>query len=89
MASSTGIVVTAGVMSFTDLVLTGYQPDQGIRITVATVLAALVSSGLDRVIPGLGTGLGVVLLAGVILTSGPRIVDHLSGPAKTGFGSKP
>ena len=79
MASSTGIVVTAGVLSLGDLILsdTGWQPDQGLRISVATVLAALVSSGLDRVIPGLGTGLGVVLLAGVILTSGPRIVDHL------------
>lgn len=89
MASSTGIVVTAGVLSIGDLVLTGYEPIQCVRISVATVLAALVSSGLDRVIPGLGTGLGVVLLAGVILTSGPRIVDHLAGPAKQGFGSKP
>lgn len=89
MASSTGIVVTAGVLSLTDLVLESWKPDQGIRISVATVIAALVSSGLDRVIPGLGTGLGVVLLAGVILTSGPRIVDHLAGPAKQGFGSKP
>lgn len=89
MASSTGIVVTAGALSLTDLILSGWQPDQGIRLSVATVLAALISSGLDRVIPGLGTGLGVVLLAGVILTSGPRIVDHLTGPAKQGFGSKP
>lgn len=89
MASSTGIVVTAGALSLTDLILSGWQPDQGIRLSVATVLAALVSSGLDRVVPGLGTGLGVVLLAGVILTSGPRIVDHLTGPAKQGFGSKP
>jgi hypothetical protein len=88
MASSTGIVVSAGALSLTDLVLSGWDPAQGIRLSVATVLAALVSSGLDRVIPGLGTGLGVVLLAGVILTSGPRIVDHLAGPAKQGLGSK-
>lgn len=78
MASSTGIVVTAGALSLTDLALTGWKPGPGLRISVATVLAALISSGLDRVIPGLGTGLGVVLLAGVLLTSGPRIVDHLS-----------
>lgn len=77
MASSTGLVVTAGALSLTDLILDGWKPDQGIRITVGTVLAALVSSGLDRTIPGLGTGLGVVLLAGVVLTSGPRIAKQL------------
>jgi hypothetical protein len=89
MASSTGIVVSAGALSLGDLVLTGWKPDQGIRISVATVLAALCSAGLDRLIPGLGTGVAAVLLAGVILTSGPRIVEKLAGPAKQGFGSKP
>jgi len=88
VASSTGIVVTAGVLSLTDLVLSGYNPTDGVRISVATVLAALVSSGLDRVIPGLGTGLGCVLLAGVLFTSGPRIVDNLT-PHTSGLGSKP
>lgn len=80
MASSTGIVVTAGALSLADLVLTGWDAKQGVRLSVATVLAALISSGLDRVIPGLGTGIGVVLLAGVVLTSGPRIVNHLNKP---------
>lgn len=80
MASSTGIVVSAGALSLADLVLEGWKPDQGVPIAVATVLAALISSGLDRIIPGLGTGLGVILLAGVILTSGPRIVAHLNKP---------
>lgn len=87
MASSTGIVVTAGALSLADLVLTGWEPTSGLRITVATVIAALVSSGLDRLAPGLGTGLGAVLLAGVILTSGPRIVDKMT-PHTTGLGSK-
>lgn len=76
--ASTGIVVTAGALSFGDLILTGYHADAGVRIAVATVLAAFVSAGLDKVIPGLGTGLGAVLLAGVILTSGPRIVQKLA-----------
>jgi hypothetical protein len=76
--ASTGIVVTAGAMSFGDLVLSGYKADSGVRIAVATVLAAFVSAGLDKVIPGLGTGLAAVLLAGVILTSGPRIVSKLA-----------
>lgn len=84
-SSSTGIVVTAGALSLTDLILSGWNAQQGVRITVATVLAALVSAGLDRLIPGLGTGLGAVLLAGVLLTSGPRIASKIS-PA-TGVGN--
>lgn len=84
MASSTGIVVSAGALSLTDLILTGWDPLAGVRISVATVLAAFVSSGLDRLAPGLGTGLGAVLLAGVILTSGPRIASKI-GPI-TGIG---
>lgn len=75
--ASTGIVLTSGAFSFGDLVLTGYNAKSGIRITVATVLAAYVSVGLNKVIPGLGTGLAAVLLAGVVLTSGPRIVQKL------------
>lgn len=75
--ASTGIVVTAGALSFGDLVLSGYDAKSGVRIAVATVLAAFVSVGLDKVIPGLGTGLGAVLLTGVLLTSGPRIVQKL------------
>lgn len=75
--ASTGIVVTSGVLSFGDLALTGYDAKSGVRICVATVLAAFLSAGLNKVIPGLGTGLACVLLAGVILTSGPRIVQKL------------
>jgi hypothetical protein len=78
MASSTGIVVTAGVLSFGDLVLSGYNATAGVRVSVATVLAAFISAGLDRVIPGFGTGLAVVLLAGVVFTSGPRIVQKIT-----------
>lgn len=78
MASSTGLVVAAGALSMADLVLSDeYKPETGIRITVGTVLAAIVSSGLDRVLPGLGTGVGVVLLASVVLTSGPRIAAKM------------
>lgn len=77
MASSTGLVVTAGALSLVDLALEEWKPAHAVRITVGTVLAALVSSGLDRAIPGLGTGLAVVLVAGVVLTSGPRIAKHI------------
>lgn len=77
MASSTGIVVTAGALSLTDLALDEWKPEQAVRIAVGTVLGALISSGLDRVVPGLGTGIAVVLLTGVVLTSGPKIAKQL------------
>ena len=77
MASSTGIVVTAGALSLGDIVLTGWSPQPALRVTVATVLAALVSAGLDKVLPGLGTGLAVLLLTGVVLTSGVTIAKKI------------
>jgi len=88
VAKSTGIVVAAGALSLTDLVLTDYDPSKALRLGVGTVLAALVSAGLDKVVPGFGTGAAVVLLAAVVLTSGPRIVDQLWKPT-TGMGRKP
>lgn len=77
MAASTGIVITAGGLSLLDLIVTDWQPAQGLRISVATVAAAYVSAGLDKVVPGLGTGLAVLLVMGVILRSGPRIAGKL------------
>jgi len=77
MAKSTGIVVTAGALSLVDVILTDWQPLTALRITVATTLAALVSAGLDHVMPGLGTGLGVILLLTVVLTSGARIANKI------------
>jgi len=85
MAKSTGLIVTAGALSLTDLALEGWEPSQGVRIAGATIVAALVSAGLDKLIPGLGTGLGVLLLVAVLFKSGPKISDHLF-PPRTGFG---
>lgn len=77
MATSTGIVVTAGGVSAIDLILTGYNSASMVRITVATVASALVSAGLDKVVPGLGTGGAVILLLAVLLKSGPVIAKKI------------
>ncbi len=77
MANSTGIVVTGGAVSFADAVLNDWKPETGVRIGIATVLAALVSAGLDRVMPGLGTGVASLFLLSVLLTSGPRLVKAM------------
>jgi hypothetical protein len=77
MAASTGLILTAGALSELDLALTGWQPTQGVRIAAATVLAVFVSAGLDKVIPGLGTGAAVVLVAAAVMRSGPPIARAL------------
>lgn len=77
MSSSTGLIVTAGALSLGDVVLTNWVPETALRISVATVLAALVSAGLDKVIPGLGTGLAVLLLMAVVLTSGVTVAKKI------------
>lgn len=77
MASSTGIVVTGGAISLIDAVMDEWKPETGIRITLATILAALVAAGLDRVFPGFGTGIAALYLLSVLLTSGPRLIKAL------------
>lgn len=79
MAKSTGIVVTAGGVSMVDLIMTGYDSRKALRIGVATIAAALISAGLDKVLPGFGTGAAAILLLSVLLKSGPAIA------ARTGF----
>lgn len=78
MAASTGIVVTAGALVLVDdLVSDQWQTPRALKTAVATVLAAYVSAGLDKVAPGLGTGLAVLLLVGVVYKSGPRISQRI------------
>lgn len=85
MAQSTGIVVTAGALALADLALTEWDPHVGLRIGVGTVVAAAISAGLDKVMPGVGTGLGVLLLLAAVMGNGPKIAEKLFGalPAPT------
>jgi hypothetical protein len=88
MAASTGIVVTAGGLSLLDHVLTEtWDPGLGLRIFAGTVAAAFASAGLDKVIPGFGTGAAVILLVAVVLKSGPRISEKIF-PPREGFGAR-
>lgn len=83
MAASTGIAVTAGAVSALDLILTDYNNTDMLRITVATIAAAFVAAGLDKAVPGLGTGSASLLLVGVLLRSGPTVANKIfPGSAK-------
>lgn len=75
--TSTGLVVAAGALSLADRIVTDWNPRDGVRICVFTVLAAGVSLGLNRVASGLGTGVAAVALTTVVFTSGPRLVEKL------------
>jgi hypothetical protein len=78
MAASTGFVVTAGALVLVeDLVTDKWTTPKALRTGVATVLAAFVSAGLDKAMPGLGTGLAVLLVLGVALKSAPAIADKI------------
>lgn len=77
MAASTGIVLAAGGIAALDLIINDGGQTKLIRVTVGTVGAALVSAGLDHVVPGLGRGAAIILLMTAILTSGPKITPKL------------
>lgn len=88
MAQSTGVVLAAGAFALGDVIISGtYTPQLGVRLVAGTVAAAFVSAGLDKVVPGFGTGVGVVLLAGAVLGNGPRIASKLFPPAPVGLAS--
>jgi hypothetical protein len=78
MSTSTGFVVTAGALVLVeDLVTDKWSTPKALRTGVATVLAAYVSAGLDRALPGFGTGLAVLLVLGVALKVTPGITAKL------------
>lgn len=79
MSASTGLVVTAGALVLVDKLLDPkpLKPADALKGAVATVIAAYVSAGLDKIAPGFGTGAAVVLVVGVVLRVGPRIGDRI------------
>lgn len=77
MAASTGIVVTAGSISLLDEILTDRRSPVLLRISVATAAAAFLAAGLDKAIPGLGTGTAALLLLGVLIRSGPTVAEKV------------
>jgi dihydroxyacid dehydratase/phosphogluconate dehydratase len=85
VAKSTGLVVTAGAISALDLIMNDYDNTKMLRITGATVAAALVSAGLDKIVPGLGTGASALLVVAVLIRSGPSLANKIY-PATKGLG---
>lgn len=78
MNASTGLVITAGALVLgADLVTGKFEPVLALKTTVATVLAAFVGAGLDKVLPGFGTGLGVLLVLSVVYKRGPELSNNI------------
>jgi len=77
-SASTGFVVAAGGLVITyDLLVGPWNPPQEIKRGLATVVAAIVSYGVDRVIPGLGTGLAVILALTAAVKVGPPLLTKV------------
>lgn len=66
MAASTGIILTAGGISFTNAWLQTGQPN--FRIPVATLGTSLFFMGLEKVYPKAATGLATIALITVLVT---------------------
>lgn len=76
--AAAGTVVTAGILVLAEDALTGkWDNAKGLKVAVATTLAAFVSEGINHAVPGLGTSISVILLLGVVLKSGPVIADKI------------
>lgn len=78
MAASTGLVLAAGSMVFADRLLATKPYRADWRVAAGTAGAVLVAAGLDTVAPGLGRALGVMLVAGAVLTSGVNLVKAVA-----------
>lgn len=79
MADSTPYVLAAGGVIFANRLLAGQTPDRLLLIGAGTAAAALVTAGLDVVLPGFGKGLGVLLVLGAVLREGPDLITRLPG----------
>lgn len=66
MASSTGIILLTGTISFGNEWLQTQKPN--FRIPVATLLTALFLDGVEKISPQAATGLATIALITVLLT---------------------
>jgi hypothetical protein len=65
MAESTGIVLTAGAITFVNEWLQGGKPNW--RVAAATLGAALIFSGLEKVDTEAAVGLAVIVMITVLI----------------------
>jgi hypothetical protein len=70
------LVIAAGGIVFADRWLNRGKPD--LVVAVSTGAAALATAGIDVLAPGMGRGLGMLLVVGALLTSGPALVSALT-----------
>lgn len=66
MAKSTGIVLGAGTISFTNDWYQSKKPN--FRIPIATVAVAVIFAGIEKINEKAGVGLGIIMLVTVLLT---------------------
>lgn len=77
-SAAAGLVVTTGALVLTsDLVNGGWQTQKEVKRAVATVVGAIVAVGLDKAVPGLGTGLGVILVLTAAIKVGPPLLNKM------------
>lgn len=81
MANSTALVLTAGAIALSDELLIKHNSGTALRIAAATGIATIINAGLDKAIPGLGIGIGAVLVVAAALHSAPRLLDFFNGKA--------
>jgi hypothetical protein len=78
VAKSTGLVATAGLLVITnDLVNGPWDVPKEVKRLGATVIAAFVTAGIDVALPGLGTGLAVILVLTAAISVGPPLLNKL------------
>jgi len=65
MAASTGLVLTAGAITFTNEWLQGGSPNW--RVAIATLGSALVFSGLEKLDQEAAVGLAVIVVITVLI----------------------
>lgn len=79
MANSTAYVLSAGGLVFANKLIVQKDVTTSVRVGVATVAAAVATAGIDKLFPGMGVGLGVIMVAVAILTNGVPFLEFITG----------
>lgn len=85
MAKSTPYVLSAGAITLAHGLVVDKREARDLLVTTLAVgLAAVVSAALDAVLPGLGTGVSVLMLTVTALTLGPDLATRLAKTVNQG-----
>jgi hypothetical protein len=76
--SAPAFVITAGVLVMTNDAVNGsFTGPKEVKRFVAMVVGAFVGAGLDKVLPGLGTGLAVIVAITAAIKVGPSLLGKV------------